>query len=72
MMAAPGFEAPEGVETTTGTVPLPGGAMTLSSSSLTTVTDGEATPPKLTDVVPVKPLPYMVTRSPPAGEPPSG
>lgn len=62
---------PLGVTTVTSTVPLPGGLVAVISVSETTVIAAPE-PPNSTFVAPVKPLPVMVTLSPPAPVPLAG
>jgi len=64
-------EVPLGVATVTSTVPLPGGLVAvISLSELTVIT--ALTPPKSTAVASAKPLPVMVTLSPPVPAPVTG
>jgi hypothetical protein len=55
-------EVPPGVVTTTDAVPaLPAGVITLIDVSLSTwIGSGTTTPPTVTDVAPVKPVPVIV------------
>ena len=58
---------PSKVVTTTFTAPArPGGVMQVISVSETTITDVAGVPPKVTEVVPVKPVPVIVTEVPPS------
>ena len=60
------IDVPAGVVTVTFTVPVPGGLMTVNVLSLTTVKLVAGAVPKSTAVAPVKPLPTIVTKVPPA------
>jgi hypothetical protein len=62
-------EVPAGVVTVTFTVPVPAGLSALISVSLTTLNEVAAVVPKSTAVVPVNPVPAIVTRVPPAAGP---
>ncbi len=55
--------------TVTSTVSDPAGEVAVICVSLSTLIEVAAVPPKSTSVAPVKPLPVMVTESPPAAEP---
>ena len=66
-------EPPNTVVTTIGTEPTgPGGVNAVMLESLITDTDADATPPKVTDVAPVKPEPDTLTNVPPATGPALG
>ena len=60
---------PPGVVTVTSTTPVPAGLSAVIDVSLTTVTFVAAVVPKSTAVAPVKPVPVIVTKVPPAVEP---
>ena len=60
---------PPGVITVTLTVPAPAGLLAVIVVALTTMTLVAAVAPNLTDVAPVKPVPVIVTRVPPAAGP---
>jgi hypothetical protein len=63
-------DVPAGVVTCTSTVPaVSGGASTVSWLSLLTTTVSAGTPPKVTSVASVKPLPLTMTVVPPPVEP---
>ena len=67
------MELPTGPVTTTSTSPAAwAGAVTASLVDDWTVSAVPATPPKVTEVAPVKPVPVTVTRVPPGAEPPPG
>ena len=59
-------DVPAGVVTVTSTVPVPAGLSAVIVVSLTTVTFVAAVVPKSTAVAPVKPVPVIVTKVPPA------
>jgi hypothetical protein len=63
---------PFGVTTVTSTIApeAPAGDVAVIDESLFTLKDAAATVPKLTAVAPVKPLPVIVTVSPPPGSVP--
>jgi hypothetical protein len=61
-----------GVTTVTSTVPLPGGVVAVIWVSESTVSAGAPALPKSTAVAPVKPLPVIVTLSPPSALPLAG
>ena len=64
---------PPGVVTSTLAVPkLPAGLVAVMVVAFTTVTAVAAVPLNVTAVVPMKPLPVMVTACPPASEPDDG
>lgn len=64
---------PFGVVRTTSLVPaVVAGVVTVTEFAEFTVTDVPATPPKVTDEVPVRFVPMMVTESPPFVEPLDG
>ena len=60
---------PAGVVTVTFTTPVPAGLSAVTLVSLITLTFVAGTVPKSTPVAPVKPVPVIVTRVPPDGEP---
>ena len=60
---------PAGVITVTSTVPVPAGLSAVIVVALTTVTPVAAVVPKSTAVAPVKPVPVIVTKVPPAAGP---
>ncbi len=62
---------PNGVVTVTLTVPLPAGALVITSVELSTCA-GVATPPKLTVTAPVRLVPMTATGSPPPAGPETG
>ncbi len=62
-------ELPDGVVTVTLTVPVPGGLFAAMSLAVFTWTPVAAAPPNRTAVVPVKPVPPMVTAVPPLSGP---
>ena len=62
-------DVPPGVVTVTFTTPVPAGLSAVIEVSLTTVTFVAAVVPKSTAVAPVKPVPVIVTRVPPAAGP---
>ena len=61
-----------GVVTTTLTLPVPGGVVAVIAVPLITTRLVAATPPKVTSVAPVKPVPVMVTEVPPLEVPDIG
>ncbi len=63
---------PPGVVTVTSTTPEPAGLSAVTLVALTTVRLVAAVVPKSTTVAPVKPVPVMVTRVPPAAGPEVG
>ena len=69
-----GAEVPPGVITTTDAVPaLPAGVITRIVVSLSTwIGSGTATPPTVTDVAPVKPVPVIVISVLPVSRPLAG
>ena len=60
---------PAGVVTVTSTTPVPAGLSAVIVVSLTTMRSVAAVVPKSTTVAPVKPVPVIVTKVPPAVEP---
>ena len=70
--AAEVADVPIGVVTVTSTTPVPGGLMTVIVVALTTVISVPGLVPKWTPVAPVKPVPVIVTKVPPAVGPPLG
>ncbi len=62
-------DVPPGVVTVTSTVPVPAGLSAVIVVPLTTVRFVAGVVPKSTAVAPVKPVPVIVTRVPPAVEP---
>ena len=65
-------DVPPGATTVTSTVPVPAGLSTVIVVALTTVKSVAGVVPKSTAVAPVKPVPVIVTKVPPAGEPEVG
>ena len=63
---------PAGVVTVTSTMPVPAGLSAVIVLSLTTVRFVAAAVPKSTTEAPVKLVPEIVTKVPPAVEPPVG
>ena len=65
--------APEGVDTSTPTVPtVPGGVVAVIRFGLTTVTEVPGTPPKVTVAGATNPAPLIETTVPPAEDPTVG
>ncbi len=66
-------DVPPGVVTLTDAVPAePAGVVAVIDVALTTVTDVAATPPTVTDVAPMNPVPVIVIEVPPASGPLAG
>ena len=64
-----GETPPPGPVTVTSTVPVPAGLVTVISVGEMTERSVAGTVPKFTSVVPVKPVPVIVTAVPPNGDP---
>jgi hypothetical protein len=65
-------DVPDGVVTTTSTVPVPAGDVAVIDESEFTVKVVAAADPNLTEVAPVNPLPITLTTVPPAAGPAFG
>ena len=72
LSAGPVALVPPGVVTVTSTFPMPAGAVAVTEVSDTGVNPVAGELPKCTALAPVRPVPVMVTRLPPARAPAVG